>query len=167
MGTPRSYPNVNNYIHSNGFSVVNVKYNHENIFTKFNYRGGFGNVEGVVAHETAYNNSNISGEIAYMSRNHTNAFVHAFVDHSQIIEIHPPEFGAWGGAKKSSINVHLTEKVGNNIWYRGTLNGKTVWIHKSYLKYIMLNKYMTRSIPTRSEEMVCFLLFTYDIYTNW
>src|SRR5690625_3943596 len=50
---------------------------------------------------------------------------------------------AWGGSKnlvydltkyKGSIfQVHLTEKVGNNTWYRGNLNGKTVWIHSSYL----------------------------------
>ncbi|NLJ18770.1 N-acetylglucosaminidase [Globicatella sulfidifaciens] len=50
---------------------------------------------------------------------------------------------AWGGSKnlvydlskyKDHIfNVHLTEKVGNNTWYRGTLAGKTVWIHSSYL----------------------------------
>ena len=50
---------------------------------------------------------------------------------------------AWGGSKnlvqdlskfKDHIfNVHLTEKVGNEIWYRGTLDGKTVWIHSSYL----------------------------------
>ncbi|WP_145542765.1 GW dipeptide domain-containing protein [Virgibacillus sp. SK37] len=50
---------------------------------------------------------------------------------------------AWGGSKdhvynlskhKGEIfNVHLTEKVGNNIWYRGNLNGKIVWIHSNYL----------------------------------
>src|SRR5690625_1380771 len=50
---------------------------------------------------------------------------------------------AWGGSKNLVYNlsqhknqifkVHLTEKVGNNTWYRGTLNGKTVWIHESYL----------------------------------
>ncbi|GIN85358.1 hypothetical protein J6TS2_17440 [Heyndrickxia sporothermodurans] len=50
---------------------------------------------------------------------------------------------AWGGSKdlvyvlssyKNQIfDVHLTEKVGNNTWYRGTLKGKTVWIHESYL----------------------------------
>ncbi|WP_269412623.1 N-acetylglucosaminidase [Lentibacillus daqui] len=52
---------------------------------------------------------------------------------------------AWGGSKDlvysdvskfkgQEIKVNLTEKVGNNIWYRGTLNGKTVWFHESYLK---------------------------------
>ncbi|MCJ0929618.1 GW dipeptide domain-containing protein [Virgibacillus halodenitrificans] len=51
---------------------------------------------------------------------------------------------AWGGAKdlifdlsnykEQIFYVHLTEKVGNNIWYRGELNNQTVWIHSSYLK---------------------------------
>ncbi|RST74214.1 mannosyl-glycoprotein endo-beta-N-acetylglucosamidase [Siminovitchia acidinfaciens] len=47
---------------------------------------------------------------------------------------------AWGGRKDfiypdlskykgQMFAVHLTETVGNNIWYRGKLNGKTVWIH--------------------------------------
>lgn len=49
---------------------------------------------------------------------------------------------AWGGHKDAvytNLNsykgqlfqVNLTEKVGNNIWYRGTLAGKTVWVHSS------------------------------------
>src|SRR5699024_10992075 len=51
---------------------------------------------------------------------------------------------AWGGSKDTvygnlskyknqTFKVHLTEKVGNNNWYRGTLNGKTVWLHSSYV----------------------------------
>src|SRR5699024_8569072 len=50
---------------------------------------------------------------------------------------------AWGGNKNLVYNlsdykndifkVHLTEKVGNNTWYRGTLDGKTVWMHSSYV----------------------------------
>lgn len=50
---------------------------------------------------------------------------------------------AWGGSKDfvydlskykyNKFTVQLTEKVGNNFWYRGTLNGKTVWVHTSYL----------------------------------
>ncbi|MFC3018319.1 N-acetylglucosaminidase, partial [Virgibacillus litoralis] len=50
---------------------------------------------------------------------------------------------AWGGSKdlvydlsdykNKEFKVHLTEKVGGNIWYRGNLNGKTVWVHSSYV----------------------------------
>ncbi|WP_156320945.1 SH3 domain-containing protein, partial [Bacillus sp. JCM 19041] len=29
--------------------------------------------------------------------------------------------------------VNKTERVGNNTWYRGTLNNRTVWIHETYV----------------------------------
>ena len=59
---------------------------------------------------------------------------------------------AWGGSKNivqksltqnvnQEFKVDLTEKVGNNIWYRGVLGGKTVWIHGSYL--MVTNTYYT------------------------
>src|SRR5699024_12352502 len=35
--------------------------------------------------------------------------------------------------KNKPLKVHLTETVGNNTWYHGVLNGKTVFIHSSYL----------------------------------
>lgn len=35
--------------------------------------------------------------------------------------------------KNRVFKVNLTEKVGNNIWYRGILDGKQVWLHSSYV----------------------------------
>ncbi|EQB38117.1 hypothetical protein M948_05960 [Virgibacillus sp. CM-4] len=51
---------------------------------------------------------------------------------------------AWGGSKNlvyedmspyqgQKFQVNLTEKVGSNTWYRGELNGKTIWLHESYV----------------------------------
>ncbi|MFK3936154.1 N-acetylglucosaminidase [Alkalihalobacillus sp. NPDC078783] len=50
---------------------------------------------------------------------------------------------AWGGSKDLVFNLsshknkefvtNLTEKVGNDTWYRGTLSGKTAWIHANDL----------------------------------
>ena len=51
---------------------------------------------------------------------------------------------AWGGRKNAvysdlkqlkgaEFQVNLTEKVGNNIWYRGMLNGKQTWVQASNL----------------------------------
>src|SRR5699024_7778845 len=34
--------------------------------------------------------------------------------------------------KNDICKVHLTEKIGNNIRYRRTLDGKTEWMHSSY-----------------------------------
>ncbi|MCA1026842.1 GW dipeptide domain-containing protein [Cytobacillus kochii] len=50
----------------------------------------------------------------------------------------------WGGTKNivysslasykgDKITVNKTERVGSNIWYRGSLNGKAVWIHENFL----------------------------------
>ncbi|MHA6250848.1 N-acetylglucosaminidase [Oceanobacillus sp. CAU 1775] len=51
---------------------------------------------------------------------------------------------AWGGARDlvyEDLSVHageyfdvnLTEKVGNNTWYRGVMNGETMWIHSAHV----------------------------------
>lgn len=103
------YPSVNNYVRN--MSVPSVIYEYKSQFTKFNYRNGLGAVEGVVAHETANNSSTIRQEINYMSRNHKNAFVHAFIDHNNIIEIHPLDYGAWGAGRYANqrfVHVELT-----------------------------------------------------------
>ncbi|MUV37312.1 Bifunctional autolysin [Lentibacillus sp. JNUCC-1] len=105
-----TYPNVNKYIKDKGFQAASVEYNHLDRLKKFPYRDGYGEVEGVVAHETANPNSTIDGEIAWMKRNHKNAFVHAFVDHERIIETHPLDLGAWGAgfyANQRFVHVEL------------------------------------------------------------
>lgn len=156
------YPNVNNYIRTKNFKAATTQYDHKDFFTKFNYRGGYGKVEGVVAHETANNQSNIFGEIAFMSRNHKNAFVHAFVDHSQIIEIHPTELGAWGAGRFANqrfvhvelVRVHSFDEFARSInnyseyiarvLYQynlgvsnGDVNGKgTLWSHRAVSNFL-------------------------------
>ncbi|GAQ16880.1 beta-N-acetylglucosaminidase precursor [Oceanobacillus picturae] len=58
---------------------------------------------------------------------------------------------AWGGRENyvyadldsyenEEFKVHLTEKVGSTIWYRGELGGKTVWIHPSDLVNYKINR---------------------------
>lgn len=107
-----TYPNVNQYIKDRGYDkrVANIEYSYISHLPKFGYRGGVGKVEGVVAHETANNNSTITSEIQYMSRNYYNAFVHAFVDHNRIIEVHPTKYAAWGAGRYANerfIHVEL------------------------------------------------------------
>lgn len=102
------YPDVNKYIESRNLKPAKIEYDHKSVFPKFNYR--YGSPEGVVAHETANNSSTITGEISYMTRNYRNAFVHAFVDGNRIIEIHPTNYGAWGGGRYANerfIHVEL------------------------------------------------------------
>lgn len=79
---------------------------------------------GIVIHETANPNSTIFGEISYMDRNWQSAFVHAFVDQSNIIEIHDPSYGAWGAGKianKYFIHIELVEHIGNRTAFMKSL----------------------------------------------
>ncbi|MGG1400953.1 GW dipeptide domain-containing protein [Bacillus salipaludis] len=104
------YPDVNDYIKTKKLTPVKFEYQHISKFPDFNYRNGYAMVEGVVAHETANSHSTIYGEIAYMSKHYNNAFVHAFVDGSHVIEIQSPDYGAWGAgpyANKRFVHVEL------------------------------------------------------------
>ncbi|WP_143588858.1 N-acetylglucosaminidase [Terribacillus halophilus] len=51
---------------------------------------------------------------------------------------------AWGGSKDivktdlsdyagETFSVTLTERVGSNVWYRGVMNNKTMWLHESFV----------------------------------
>lgn len=75
----------------------------------------------------------------------------------------------WGSSKNTiftlntyrakAFKVSRTEKIGSAIWYKGTLNGKTVWISAAYVEtnpYIALNLRKTSNIT--ANEMRAFLL---------
>src|SRR5699024_4827469 len=60
---------------------------------------------------------------------------------------------AWGGSKDAvhrslnkyknkKLHVNLTEKVGNNTWYRGKINGsgQNVWLHENQVKQIEISE---------------------------
>lgn len=103
-----AYPNVNSYIDSKNFKTASTAKNYKG-FPRFSYR--FNKPEGVVAHETANNNSTINSEINYMTRNYKNAFVHAFVDSSNVIEIHPTSLGVWGAGPYANARFIQVELV--------------------------------------------------------
>ena len=50
----------------------------------------------VVVHETANPNDSIYGEINFEKQHYNNAFVHAFVDGNNIIEVSSTDREAWG-----------------------------------------------------------------------
>ncbi|HDT9826813.1 TPA: GW domain-containing glycosaminoglycan-binding protein [Listeria monocytogenes] len=156
------YPDVNAYIKSNKFSTAKIEKQLKSHFPKFNYRNGYGKPEGIVIHETANNSSTITGEINYMSTNYNNAFVHAFVDKSRIIQIHPTENGVWGAGQYANarfIQVELVRSktfdefarsINNYAYYAAYLldqynlpvdsahsDGKgTVWSHDAVTRYL-------------------------------
>lgn len=42
-------------------------------------------------------------------------------------------FSNLGTFKDAEFKVNKTEKVGNNLWYRGMLDGKQIWVHNAHL----------------------------------
>src|SRR5699024_10478737 len=75
---------------------------------------------------------------------------------------------AWGAKKDhvysdlskyagDTFKVHLTEKVGNNTWYRGKLGGKTVWLHSNFVstaseKYTNYNLTLNQAINLQYKQ---------------
>ncbi|XWL03539.1 N-acetylmuramoyl-L-alanine amidase [Macrococcoides goetzii] len=92
---------------------------------KIAYRNGVAKPEGIVAHETANPTSKIDGEIAYMKRNYTNAFVHAFIDDKRIVEVADTDYISWGAgpvANPRFINVELVRVYGKEAFSRSINN---------------------------------------------
>ena len=79
----------------------------------------------VVVHETANPNDSIWGEINYEKAHYNNAFVHAFVDGNQIIEISPTDHEAWGAAYPANgraVQFEQVEVYGANNFARELVN---------------------------------------------
>ena len=79
----------------------------------------------VVVHETANPNDSIWGEINYEKAHYNNAFVHAFVDGDQIIEISPTDHEAWGAAYPANgraVQFEQVEVYGANNFARELVN---------------------------------------------
>ncbi|MBW0764786.1 GW dipeptide domain-containing protein [Mammaliicoccus fleurettii] len=116
---------INNQIRSNNYAVPNYVEDFSSHIPKIPYRNGVGKPEGVIAHETANPNSTIHGEIAYMKNNYENAFVHAFVDDNNIIEVAPTDYLAWGAggvANQRFIHVELVRVYGGDRFARSINN---------------------------------------------
>ena len=127
MSLRAAYPDVNTYIQNLLPSIV--EYNYKG-FKQFEYRNGKGAVEGVVAHETANDHSTILQEINYMTNNWNNAFVHAFVDHERVIEIHPLDYGAWEAGRVANqrfVHVELL-RVDNFDQFARSINNYAEYI---------------------------------------
>ncbi|WP_050755754.1 N-acetylmuramoyl-L-alanine amidase [Limosilactobacillus coleohominis] len=97
--TPQFTNTINQYIINNHIGHANISYYNaipQNITGKYSGTAN-GKPNMVVVHETANPNDSIWGEINYEKSTYNNAFVHAFVDSNQIIQISDTDHEAWGG----------------------------------------------------------------------
>ncbi|WP_368653167.1 GW dipeptide domain-containing protein [Ornithinibacillus sp. 4-3] len=89
------------------------------------------------------------GVVGWVNAKDVSTHTHTGVDkHQKVLTIKgngKATTKAWGGSKDTvygnmnkykgqSFRVNLTEKVGNNTWYRGDLDGKRVWLHANYVE---------------------------------
>ena len=113
-------------------------------------------------HDTANDNSTITGEVNYMKNNYNSAFVHAYVDGNRIIETANTDYLAWGAgapANERFIHVELVhthdydsfarsinnyaDYAATNLRYYGLKpdsaeydGAGTVWTHKAVSTYL-------------------------------
>lgn len=80
---------------------------------KYSYENGAGRPTTVVLHDTGNDRSNINGEIAWMSRNYNNAFVHAWADADYIYETADTNFLCWGAGpsiNRKALQIELVHE---------------------------------------------------------
>ncbi|MCH4171646.1 MAG: N-acetylmuramoyl-L-alanine amidase [Lactobacillus sp.] len=118
---------INDYINSQQFGNPQITTYNSSFTNYFGYENGVGRPEGIVVHETANPNSTIDGEVSYMMNNWNSigAYVHAFVDHSRIINIHPTDYAVWGAgpqANKRFIQIELVREHSTDNFARSINN---------------------------------------------
>lgn len=129
---------------------------------KYAYNNGKGRPTMVINHDTANPNSNINGEIAYMTRNQEAAFVHEFVDGNRMIGIADTDYLAWGagpqgngrGVQVEQVHVHSKDEFAKELINLAQFNvnimkqykltptlgqpngGGSVWTHAMVSRYL-------------------------------
>lgn len=117
MSLSQTITDINDYIAENDFDVADIQYDYIPGLPEYAYHSNYGSEpengevgkpKGVVLHDVGNENSTIYGEIEYMSRNWENAFVHAFVDADNIIQVADTDYLAYGaGPYSNDLHMHV------------------------------------------------------------
>ena len=117
---------INAYIANNHIGHANIQTNYVIPAVTKAYTGtSDGKPNMVVVHETANPNDSICGEINYEKSTYNNAFVHAFVDGNNIIEISSTDREAWGAAYPANgraVQFEQVEVYGRDNFVRELVN---------------------------------------------
>ena len=116
----------------------NIKYNkfYAN-GNKIKYRKG--KPEGIVIHETATPGASAYNEAIYFNREWKNmySYVHAFVDHKQIIQMMTPGYGVWGAgaiANNRFIQIELCQETTRKKFAK-SVNNDAIYAAKLLHRY--------------------------------
>lgn len=87
--------------------------------------------------------------VGWIKKEHIQSYLHLEIDEDPKTKVFTGTGVAykkpWGGKKNRVFNslkqfkterfyINKTEKIGQNIWYRGTVDEQDVWIHQNHLK---------------------------------
>lgn len=100
---------INTYIGNQDYSTPKITKAYQSVLPKNSYR--YNKPEGVVVHETANPSSTIYGEINYMTGHYKSAFVHTFIDASNIINIANTKYLCWGAGPIANQRYVQFEQV--------------------------------------------------------
>ncbi|MBW7986983.1 SLAP domain-containing protein [Lactobacillus helveticus] len=111
-----------------------IKYNK---FPGVEYENG--KPEGIVVHETDDPGATAHDEAIYFNREwmNINAYVHAFVDSKQIIQMRSPDMGTWGAGPKANnrfIQIELCEENSRDAFAK-SVNNDAIYIAKLLHRY--------------------------------
>lgn len=109
-----AYSAINNQISSYGFGKPKLDVRTSTFTKDLEYNTG--KPEGIVVHETATPGATAENEAAYFLREWSKmgAYVHAFVDHTGVIQIHPTNRGVWGAGPVANgrfIQIELCQET--------------------------------------------------------
>ena len=104
---------INSYIMNNRITPANITYRNviPNVSNHFYTGTSDGKPNMIIVHETANPNDSIQGEINYEREHYNSAFVHAFVDANNIIQISNTDHEAWGAAYPANGRAVQFEQV--------------------------------------------------------
>ena len=111
-----------------------IKYNK---FPGVEYENG--KPEGIVVHETDDPGATAHDEAIYFNREwmNINAYVHAFVDSKQVIQMRSPDMGTWGAGPKANnrfIQIELCEENTRDAFAK-SVNNDAIYIAKLLHRY--------------------------------
>lgn len=111
-------------------AMKNITYNKFYAENKIVYRNK--KPEGVVIHETATPGATAENEAIYFNREWMNmyAYVHAFVDHSEVIQMMTPDYGVWGAGPMANdrfVQVELCEETTRDNFAK-SVNNDAIWV---------------------------------------
>ena len=119
-------------------ATENITYNKFYAKNKIVYRNN-GKPEGIVIHETGDPDATAYDEAIYFNRewNTMYAYVHAFVDHSQVIQMMTPNYGVWGAGPMANdrfVQIELCEETTRD-YFAKSVNNDAIWCAKILHRY--------------------------------